>query len=343
VLAACTAGLVLARVPDWLFYLSALSVTGVNRFVLAGLSAALPRVVDGERLVIANSVSPTAGTIAATAGGTAAFVVHLAMAAGVGADAIVVGIAAVLYLCAGLSARSMAADRLGPDPGALQPRIGAAMASTAVGLIEGVRHLAARRAAAYALAAITVMRFCYGALTVSLLILARYLWSAHSDTERGLALLGLAVGISGTGFFAAAVITPWGAGRFGRTGWIVVCAAAAAVFVPALGLPFQPEPMMAAAFLLGLTTQGAKIATDTVVQTAVDDAFRGRVFSIYDMLFNVAFVGSAGVAALLLPADGRSPQLLIALAVLYGAVAAAMIHFRRTRRSPANATTCAAP
>ena len=31
--------------PDWLFYASALCVTAVNRFVLSGLSAALPRVV----------------------------------------------------------------------------------------------------------------------------------------------------------------------------------------------------------------------------------------------------------------------------------------------------------
>ncbi|MCQ4081796.1 MFS transporter [Streptomyces sp. RB6PN25] len=334
VLAACTAGLILARAPDWLFYLSALAVTGINRFVLAGLSAALPRVVDGERLVIANSVSPTAGTIAATAGGAAAFLVHLVMAAGVGADAVVVGVAAVLYLGAGLSARTMPVGLLGPDPGALQPRIGAALASTAFGLVEGVRHLAERRPAAYSLGAITVMRFCYGALTVTLLILARYLWSPPSDTARGLALFGLAVGVSGAGFFAAAVTTPWGAGRFGRTGWIVVCAASSTVLEPALGLPFEPGPMLAAAFLLGLTTQGAKIATDTVVQTSIDDSFRGRVFSIYDMLFNVAFVISAGVAALLLPADGRSPQLLIVIAVLYGAVAAAMARFRRTRHAP---------
>ena len=61
-----------------------------------------------------------------------------------------------------------------------------------------------------------------------------------------------------------------------------------------------------AAFVLGLVTQGAKIATDTAVQSSVDDAYRGRVFSLYDMLFNVAFVGAAGVAALILPPDGRS-------------------------------------
>jgi len=76
-LAAATAALMVAAVPDWLFYVSALCVTAVNRFVLAGLSAALPRVVDAERLVMANSLSPTAGSLAAFAGGGLAFVLRL--------------------------------------------------------------------------------------------------------------------------------------------------------------------------------------------------------------------------------------------------------------------------
>jgi hypothetical protein len=87
--------------------------------------------------------------------------------------------------------------------------------------------------------------------------------------------------------------------------------------------------MLVATFVLGLTTQGAKIATDTVVQSSVDDGFRGRIFSVYDVLFNVAFVGAAAVAALMLPPDGRSVPLVIAVAVIYGAVAAAMARFER--------------
>lgn len=60
-LAGATAALIVAEVPDWLFYLSALSVTAVNRFILACLSAALPHVVADEgRLVTANAISPTA-------------------------------------------------------------------------------------------------------------------------------------------------------------------------------------------------------------------------------------------------------------------------------------------
>ncbi|WP_329157119.1 MFS transporter [Streptomyces anulatus] len=323
-LACSTALLILASVPDWLFYASALCVTAVNRFVLAGLSAALPRVVDTDRLVVANSLSPTAGTLAATAGGGLAFVVRLVADE---SDAAVVLLGSMLYLLSALASLSLPRALLGPDTDESPLRLRAALAVTARGLVAGLRHLAQRRHAAGALAAMTVIRFCYGALTVMVLMLCRYAWS---DTESdGLALLGLAVGMSGAGFFVAAVLTPWAVGRLGRYGWIVGCAGAAAVLVPALGLSFAPAPMLIAAFVLGIVTQGAKIATDTVVQTSVDDSFRGRVFSLYDVLFNVAFVSAAGVAALMLPPDGRSVAVVAVVSVLYAVVAVTM--FRRRR------------
>ncbi|MGW3493277.1 MFS transporter [Streptomyces sp. NPDC001020] len=325
-LACATAVLMVSHVPNWLFYVSALCVTAVNRFVLAGLSAALPRVVDSERLVMANSLSPTAGTLAASAGGGLAFAVRLVAA---DSDAPVVLLGAVLYLGAALMSLSLAPQLLGPDPGAAPPRLGTALIGTTRDLVAGIRHLAEppRREAAWALTAMTLMRFCYGALLVLVLMLCRYALS--STPSQGLALLGLALGISGAGFFAAAVVTPWAVGRLGPIRWIAVCAAVAAVLEPALGLPFATAPMLVAAFVLGLITQGAKISTDTIVQSAVDDGFRGRIFSVYDVLFNVAFVGAAGVAALMLPPDGRSTPLVIAVAVIYAAIAAAMSRFER--------------
>ncbi|MDQ0714667.1 MFS family permease [Streptomyces luteogriseus] len=323
-LALVTALLILSPAPDWLFYVSALCVTAVNRFVLSGLSAALPRVVDADRLVIANSLSPTAGTLAATAGGGLAFVVRLAVA---DSDAAVVLVAAGLYLGAALASLSMARELLGPDRPLAREQIGTALTGTARDLAAGVRHLAApqRREAAWALAAMSLMRFCYGALLVMLLMLCRY--ALTSTPDDGLALLGLALGVSGAGFFAAAVVTPWTAGRLGPGRWIVVCAGAAALLEPALGLPFATAPLLAAAFVLGLTTQGAKIATDTIVQSSVEDGFRGRIFSVYDVLFNVSFVGAAAVAAVMLPPDGRSVPLVITIAVIYAAVAGAMARF----------------
>ncbi|MFF2728343.1 MFS transporter [Streptomyces sp. NPDC058008] len=323
-LACCTALLLLSPTPDWLFYASALCVTAVNRFVLAGLSAALPRVVDSERLVLANSLSPTAGTLAATAGGGLALAIRLLTD---GSDAAVVLLGALLYLFSALVAVTLPRTLLGPVRGLHHVPLREALTTTARGLVAGLRHLAERRDAAHALAAMTVLRFCYGALTVMLLMLCRYAWSdGESD---GLALLGLALGTSAAGFFVAALVTPWAVGRLGRYGWLAGCAGAAAILEPALGLPFAPAPMLVAAFVLGLITQGAKIATDTEVQTSVDDAYRGRVFSLYDVLFNVAFVAAAAVSALVLPPDGRSAVVVVAVAALYAIVSLAMLRRRR--------------
>ncbi|MER0481276.1 MFS transporter [Streptomyces sp. Edi2] len=326
VLATATASLIASQAPDWLFYASALFVTAVNRFVLAGLSAALPRVVDGEeQLVMANSLAPTAGTLAATAGGGLAFAIRLA---GPDVDAYVVLLAASLYFCSALTALRMAPQLLGPDAARLQPHLREALLSTVRGLADGLRHLAERRAAARALTAMTLIRFCYGALTVTVLMLCRYSWS--STEAEGLALLGITVGVSGAGFFAAAVITPWAVARLTALGWIACCAAMGAVLLPSLGLFFLPGPMLAAAFMLGLGTQGSKIATDTIVQSTVDDGFRGRIFAIYDVLFNAAFVGAAAVAALMLPPDGRSIALLGVVTALYAVVTAALVRFVRS-------------
>ncbi|SFD22047.1 MFS transporter [Streptomyces aidingensis] len=328
-LASATCLLVLASASRWQFYLSALSVTAINRFILAGLSAALPRVVDRERLVIANSLSPTAGTVAATVGGAAAFGLSYLTRSEASGDATALMTAAVLYLLAGLAALRMGRDLLGPDPSDISRETLNALAATARGLLAGLRHLHGHRTAARVLLAVATMRFCYGALLVTVLMLARYAWGADTLDGDGMALLGIAVGLSGAGFFTAAVVTPWAVARLGRLGWFAWCAASAAVLVPALGLSFRPLPVLIAAFVLGLVTQGSKIVTDTVVQSAIDDAYRGRVFSIYDMLFNVAFVGAAGLAALMLPPDGRSATLVLTTSVIYTATALAMVRFHR--------------
>ncbi|MGW6950390.1 MFS transporter [Streptomyces xanthophaeus] len=325
---ACVTGmLIVAHVPDWLFYASALSVTAVNRFVLAGLAASLPHVVGPRQLVTANALSPTAGTLAAVAGGGLAFLVQLLAS---GSNAVVILLGAGLYLCAALVSLRLAIGLLGPDHrvGQAHPSVIQGVALTARGMAEGLRHLADRREAAQALTAMTMMRFCYGALFVMLLMLCRYSW-ADSEAD-GLGLLGLAVGFSGAGFFTAALLVPWLVTRLGTLGSITLCAAGAAVLVPALGLFFAPGPMLAAAFVLGLATQGAKISTDTVVQSRVEDEFRGRVFSVYDVLFNVAFVGAAAVASLMLPPDGQSVILVLCVAALYAATA--MLLSRHGRR-----------
>jgi hypothetical protein len=55
------------------------------------------------------------------------------------------------------------------------------------------------------------------------------------------------------------------------------------------------------------------------------------VFSLYDVLFNVAFVAAAAVAALALPADGKSYAVLAVIAAGYALTA---IFYARVSRDP---------
>ena len=68
-----------------------------------------------------------------------------------------------------------------------------------------------------------------------------------------------------------------------------------------------------ASLVLGFVAQAVKICVDTTLQESVEDDFRGRVFSVYDTLFNVTFVAALLVGRLpapglghLLPAAGRA-------------------------------------
>lgn len=78
---------------------------------------------------------------------------------------------------------------------------------------------------------------------------------------------------------------------------------------------------MVGMFIFGIGVQGAKIAVDTIVQSDTADAYRGRAFSIYDVLFNVAECVAAGVAIFLLPDIGWSRPVQIGLIVFVWTVA----------------------
>ena len=158
--------------------------------------------------------------------------------------------------------------------------------------------------AAAALGSLTAHRFCYGISTVMAVILYRFYFT--HNPEAGLTQLTGVLGTSGAGYFAAAFVTPWATDRFRIETWVTMMLVAAGGLELALCVSFQQWGFLAGGFVLGVTGQSVKICTDTVVQRDVADTYLGRVFSIYDMLFNVAFVAAAAVSALFLPANGRS-------------------------------------
>jgi MFS family permease len=289
----------------------------VNRFLLAGLSASLPHVVTYEDLITANALTPTAGTLAVLVGLGVGTVLRSPLHGDVG----VLFVAAFGYLLAGCTALLIPRRMLGPDIAVHRPGLGAAFAAVVTGLVAGLRHLRRRRSAAYGLGAIAVHRFCYGISTVALILLYRnYFYPGQSDAAfDGLARAVLA---SGVGFVGAAALTPVVTERIGPRAWIVVLLAFASVTQVLPGAFYTQPALLVSAFALGLASQGIKICVDTLVQTHIDDEFRGRVFSLYDVVFNVAFVAAAAAGALVLPQDGKSYAVLGASALGYALTAA---------------------
>jgi MFS family permease len=295
-----------------------LASLSVNRFLLAGLSASLPHVVVRGDLVTANALTPTAGTLAFLCGlalGTGARIGWERF--GTDSDVGVLVTAAVLYAVAGSLALRIPRDLLGPDLDQARPAVREAVRHVARGLVAGVRHLGERRPAAYGLTAIGAHRFFYGISTVALILLYRNYFHDTSEVDAAFTELSVAILVSGVGFVTAAVLTPVVTERIRQRTWVLTLLVGAAVTQLFPGALYTEPALLVTAYFLGVASQGIKIVVDTLVQTQVDDVFRGRVFSLYDVIFNVAFVAAAVVGALVLPVDGKSYAVLVCLAAGY--------------------------
>lgn len=332
-LVAVVAVVILGGIDGLPFYLAGLAVFSVNRFVLAALSAGLPHTT--EALVPANALSTTAGSVATVVGGGAALLLLPLVGSGDAGYAAIALASALPYLGASAVVSGFDRGHLGPDGAGAEQ--GAPTARDVVaGLVAGARHAWARPPAAAALAAIGLHRVCFGLLTLMTLLLHRGPFEDATGLLRGgLAGLGQLVAAIAAGSLLAAVLTPPAVRRAGRVRWTVGLLLFGAVAQVLLGLPFTPASVLAGGFVLGLVGQGVKICVDATLQETVDDDFRGRVFSVYDTLFNVAFVAAVLVAALVLPESGRSVALLLAVGAGYLLAVLAYLGLRRRAPRPA--------
>ncbi len=312
---------------ETVFYGGVLLAMSLNRFLLAALSASLPHTISAEEYMVANSVVPTVGPAGVLIGagvGTALRLVMGRVMPDYSANAILFVAAAAGYvLSAGLALR-IPRNRLGPDD--MEPTRAKAVVA---GLVAALQHLRDRRPAGLGLLTIGGHRIIYGIVTVATILVYRNYFHTLDQVEPAIADLGLLVVITGAGFVFAAVVTPPASARLGIRRWMMICLVGSAIFQILPGAIYAKVPLGIAAFLLGLTAQNIKICVDTLVQAHVADEFKGRVFVLYDMVFNVALVAAAVVGALILPVNGVSVPILVILAVGYLLVAALFAYASR--------------
>ena len=321
--AALTAILVLGHAFGAPIWLAALVVLGVNRFFLSSLSAALPHVVAQDELVMANAVGPTSGTVVAFIGGIAGIGVRLAAGHATIGSAVTLLVAGLGYLLSGLNATRIGRDSLGPDTGeARSGSVARDLEGVAAGLLAGLRHAWHRRPARAALTATGAHRFLYGILLLMSILLYRNYFYPGSGGNKALShFLPVVIG-SAIGYGAAAWLTPVMTRRLSHAAWITILLAAGGVLTGALGATFGQIEFVLIGFGLGVVAQGVAICAITILQQQMEDEYRGRVFSVYDMLFNVTFVAGAAVSAAFMPATGHSLPMLLTVAAGYLVAAA---------------------
>ncbi|WP_380164205.1 hypothetical protein [Jannaschia sp. R86511] len=321
-------------------YVLVLATLTVNRFLLAGLGAALPKTVPARLLVPANSITPTLGTGAFGTGFGLGLLVRLLVGAAPSTDAAVLLLAGGLFLTAALLALRIDRRALGPDERTAASST-EAVAAVLRGLREGAVHVWHRPAARNAIAVVGAHRFAFGLSTIATFLLARGYLS--DDVDVGLGILGLAGGAAAAGALLAAAATPtatrWlgalpGRRRFGLGGldaWVAAALLVAAGVEALYTLGVAVWSLTAGALVLGLCGQVVKIAADTHVQTGVLESVRGRAFAFYDVVFNAAFILAAALGALVIPDDGYSRLLYGAIAALY--LVTGLSYVRVTRRA----------
>jgi MFS family permease len=316
-------------------YAGVLAALGVNRFFLSALSAALPHVVAEDKLVTANSVSPTAGGIMAIIGGVIGLGFHLATGGGRGGSAITLLAGGCCYVAASLVASTMPRDLLGPArrPGGagLAWALGE-FARIIAGLAAGARYLWHRRGPVAALGATGSNRLLYGILFLMSILLYRNYFYRSAGANVALRHFTVLVVVSGVGYACAALVTPQATRRLSKSAWITALLASGAIVVGPVGQTFDQAGFLVIGFCLNLVGQSVAICTTTILQEQVDDEYRGRVFSFYDMTFNITFVAGAGLSVVFMPVTGKSPAVIGLVAAGYALAAAG--YWLATRQLP---------
>ena len=309
ILIATTAGALLLGADDGTLLLLALAVIGVSRFVMAGISAALPLVVAPKWLVTTNSVLATVASGIAGVGAAAGVAVIAVIGEGDAGSA-----AAVLASASGSVVAGILAVRFGPrvlGPVGAQSR--GTLGAIAAGLRTGVRAVWQAPGVTTAMIGIGAHRIVFGANTLIMVLILR----ESTDGVGGLVGFGLAIAATASGMLTAALVAPILIPLLGRSRTVTAGVAFALVVQIGLVATLNVQLMLIGAFALGLAGQTIKLTGDAAMQLDIDDTRRGQVFALQDTVFNITFVLSIVVAASLVPPDGRSVPVVLGVAGWY--------------------------
>jgi len=320
-----------------------LASLGINRFILATQSASLPHVVKADLLVTANALFPPIGTIGSSlAVGLGLAIQHFAgNSDGTNAGLIVLSSFAVLMASYCVS-RILPADVLGPH--GLNVAVKAELRNVFTGISNAVARITQDRQVAVSMVIVVTQRCAFGAITLQTLLLARRVWHPVTMPNAALNDFGLAAGCTAIGIFLAAALSALLLNRRSalqevkqtrrRRIFLLMqpfyAILASIVTVSAIATGHRLI-MFAAAMSLGFAGQFMKINADTTIQQHIDDAHRGRVFALFDVVINLATVGGIALFALNSAIRENSHIAAVAIGLLLSLVLVATLWLTSTR------------
>jgi MFS family permease len=270
-----------------LLYALALVVVSLNRFYLATAGAVMPSLVPDPDLLMGNSMASSTGTVVTfiglVAGTQLADTIHTA------------GLLSVTIVCWPVAA--ILASLIGSRLQATRP--GAAFAAElrrlASELWRGARRLAATPVVAGSITSVAVDQLLIGIITVLGVVVFK------EEFKQGVASYGRILGAGGVGVLIGTVTVGLLEERLAKPRIMAVAFAIAGAVCLAGAVRITGFTILLVSFTLGLTYTWRKIPADTMVQEAIPDRFRGRVFALYDLAFSLPRVIAAALAVVAIP------------------------------------------
>lgn len=276
---------------------------GGARFVYNLRAAALPRTLPaGRRLVTLDASALRVGAFSVAAGGS------LAALTGGRSDVGLLLFAAVLQVASAIGFLTLQCD-LGGRSRALADAAGMTVGDAAARFARLLVSPAAR----LAIVMTSTHRVLLGATFATFVLIAA--------NEYGLGARGyvVAAGVTGFGSMLGTFTAPRWSAALG-TARLALLAFGAPAALLATTAVLRAEAYMivalAAAFFL---FQNLRVVADAMVQAAIVDDVRARVFSVYDALYNLSYFAGAALAVSL--TDHSRPGLLAWVGVAYGVLA----------------------
>jgi MFS family permease len=276
-----------------LFFGGALWVLSVNRFYLATAQAVVPRMVPTEDLLMANSMATVGGTVALLLG-----VFVGGWIADLVGDVPVIAIAGVEWIVASLVATRIRSPLL-PHHVPEAP-VRDEIRRVAREFADGITLLARTPRALGPITSITLDQVGQG------IVLVLSLFVFRQRFEEGVGSFSNLIGAGGLGVLLGILTVGKLEERFPKERIVARAFFAGGVVLIAVATYITGWSVLVASFAVGLTFAWKKIPVDTMVQEAIPDGYRGRVFAVYDVAYNLSRVAAAFLAIPLQNAFGEA-------------------------------------